>query len=182
MKKLLVLAMLMAAFFGKLGTGCTTTPEGNTTVNTNTINQISVVFRSASRVSALMVIADDPASKQWFELASTVIGQLVAGAKHDPAAFKAALKKLPPLNDKWLVFVVGNLVDSYELYYLNYAAPINDKTTSGWVAAKLLTAVQEGFDDAIAGRSAASGKVMSGGKLMTLDQAKAWLKAKVARK
>ena len=157
-------------------TGCKTTPEGTKVVDTNVIQQVAVVFRNAARTSALMVIADDPTTKQWFELAQASIGQFVSGTVHDPQAFKDAINKLPKLNNKWATFIVGNVVDAYEIYYINYSAPVTDKTTAGWVAVTFLKAIQEGFIDATSGRVAAAGQAQ------TLEQAKVWLKAKVAQK
>lgn len=178
MKKILVASLIaIAALTASLvNTGCRTTPEGVTVVDTNVIQQVAVVFRNAARTSAIMVIADDPTTKQWFELAQASVGQFVVGTVHDPQAFKDAINKLPKLNNKWATFIVGNMVDAYEIYYVNYSAPVTDKTTAGWVAVTFLKAIQEGFIDAAAGRTGASGQVQ------TLEQAKVWLKAKVASK
>jgi hypothetical protein len=178
MKKLVIASLIAIAALAAtlINTGCKTTPEGVTVVDTNTVQQIAVVFRNASRTSALMVIADEPGTKQWFQLAQASIGQFVAGTKHDPQAFKDALAKLPQLSNKWATFIVGNVVDAYEIYYINYSAPLNDKSAGTWVACQFLKAIQDGFSDATAGT------VTSGAQTQTLEQAKVWLKAKTTAK
>jgi hypothetical protein len=176
MKKILVVSLIAIAVATALlvNTGCKTAPGGATVVDTNIIQQVAVVFRNAARTSAVMVMADDPEAKQWFELAQLSIGQFAAGAVHDPQAFKDAINKLPKLNDKWATFIVGNVVDAYEIYYINYSAPVTDKTVAGWVAVTFLKAIQEGFIDATA--------VGASGQAQTLEQAKARLKAKAVNR
>jgi hypothetical protein len=161
-------------------TGCkTVTNEDGTTVkvpNTNVVLQIAVIFRGAARNSALMAIGEDQNLKQWFGMAQVTIGQFVEGAVHDPVAFKEAIGRLPILSDKWARLIVGTVVDAYELYYLNYAAPLNQKSDVTWVACTFLAAIQDGFIDATSGRAMVSGQVK------TLTDAKFDLQVKIATK
>jgi hypothetical protein len=146
----IALAAALAATTIGVASGCRTLPSGQKTVDTNMVLQAAVIFKSTARFAAAKVMQDKPDTRAWFDLAQAAIGQFVAGADHNPKAFKKALNKLPKLSGEWQTFIVSTVVDAYEIYYLNYAAPVNDKTQAGWVAVTFLTAIQEGFLDALA--------------------------------
>ena len=63
-----------------VGAGCSTTNTNVVTTNSQqVINAAALVLRGAAKAGALTAIADDPASKAYFQLAAAGLGTLVTG-------------------------------------------------------------------------------------------------------
>lgn len=130
---------------GVVGSGCTTATG---TVDPATINATAVVLRGAARDGAVIAIQNDAANRKYFELATGVIGTFLTGKDYTPGALQTALMKLdiPQLNNQWVQIGLGTVIDLYQLYYGQY---VKSTVNGNEAAAAFLTAVQDGFNQAL---------------------------------
>jgi hypothetical protein len=143
-----VAVVCLSAALSIVQTGCTTDANGNTVIDTNTVDNTAIILRSAARDGAIIAIQDDPSSKGYFQLAATSISAFLTGKDYTPGSFQKALLVIDSkdLTNQWVQIGIGTTIDLYQLYYGQY---VKGQVNSNEIARAFLTAIQDGFNQAL---------------------------------
>jgi len=145
LQSLLCLALLLIGLTS-LNTGCMTTkaPDGSTVVDTNRVDKLANVLKTA--VSDVVILAAEDRKQETRNnilLARNIINGLIASGETTPGSLQDALA--PQLrNAKPEVKVaISTAIGLFEVYYGDY---VKGKVGGNIYAAKFLTAAVEGID------------------------------------
>lgn len=131
-------------------TGCGTFQGGGTNSQAQ-IDATALILQSTARVGALAAITPPSGSTNnavYFNLAAETIGTFLTGKDYSPAAFQQALVdiKVPQANNIWVQIGIASVIDLYQIYY---SQQVQGQVNGDPAAKAFLTAVQDGFNQAL---------------------------------
>ena len=121
-------------------TGCTSTSTG-------TLNAAAAILQAGAMKGAEYAIQKNTNNAKWFELADTTIDTFLLGTDLTPEAFNASLESVAPqVQNQWIQLGIDVVEVGYQASYGQY---VIGQVNSNAYAKILLTAVGNGFDQAI---------------------------------
>lgn len=131
MKKIIILIPVLALFaLSVLFTGCahtTTNPDGTVVTNSppiitqQTLNDASIVLRSAARNAAALGIQDNQDNRKYVQLAVTTLDTFLTGNDYTPGALVKALEPVvKQVKDLRVALAVNTVTDLYEAFFGRY--------------------------------------------------------------
>jgi hypothetical protein len=162
MKKIIILAPVLAllALSVSLFTGCTTT-AGNSTggvtstnqpppvITQQTLNDASIVLRSAARNAAALGIQNNADNRKYVQLAVTTLDTFLTGNDYTPGALVKALEPVvKQVKDLRVALAVNTVTDMYEVFFGRYVKGQIANAANG-NALLFLTALRQGASEAL---------------------------------
>jgi hypothetical protein len=149
-KKLTALISVLGLSVLLLSTGCVT-PNGGTPPppTAQQVEKAATLLKGTVRAALILVIDKNGTNATpYIALSRDTLSVFIGGSDYTPDALLNSLEALPAkaLQKPEVKLAISTVVTAYEIYYGDY---VRGQVNGNEVAAKLLTAVRDGCDDAL---------------------------------